>query len=257
MKQILVHEPGGPERMSVSEVPTPSPPAGHVLVAIHVSGVNFIDVYFRTGLYKSDRPVAIGSEAAGVIEQVGAGVTSLGVGDRVAYTMVRGTYAEYAVVPAANIVRVPDGVSLETAAAVLLQGATAHYLTHSTFPLGGAHVCLVHAAAGGAGGLVVQMAKRLGARVIGTVSTEAKAREMVRNLAMSEATFAEIDKALFNPVWQQVRTPAPWDTEDRLMADAARYGQDKGIQVVVKPHGGGSGASDEMSTRPCAPSTAV
>ena len=164
--------------MTHAEVPTPAPPPGHVLVAIHVSGVNFIDVYFRTGLYKSDRPTVIGSEAAGVIEAVGEGVSGLNAGDRVAYTMVRGTYAELAVVPAVNIVKIPEALSLETAAAVLLQGATAHYLTRSTFALNDSHTCLVHAAAGGAGGLVVQMAKAAGARVIGTVGTEAKAREV-------------------------------------------------------------------------------
>jgi NADPH2:quinone reductase len=149
-----------------------------VLVAIEFSGVNFIDVYFRTGLYKAERPIAIGSEAAGVIETVGEGVGDLRPGDRVAYTMIRGTYAECAVVPAINVIKVPDGVTLETAAAVLLQGATAHYLTRSTFPIGESHTCLVHAAAGGAGGMVVQMARARGARVIGTVSTSEKAREV-------------------------------------------------------------------------------
>ena len=177
MKQILVYEPGGPDAMTLAEVPTPVPPPGHVLVAIHVSGVNFLDVYFRTGLYKSDHPIAIGSEAAGVIEAVGDGVTDLAVGERVAYTMVRGTYAEYAVVPAVNAIRIPAALTFEAAAAVLLQGTTAHYLTRSTFPVNGTHTCLVHAAAGGAGGLLVQMAKAAGARVIGTVSTEAKAQE--------------------------------------------------------------------------------
>ncbi len=178
MKQILAYEPGGPGAMTLAEVPTPVAPPGHVLVAIHVSGVNFLDVYFRSGLYKSDHPVAIGSEAAGVIEAVGEGVTDLKAGDRVAYTMVRGTYAEYAVVPAINIIRIPDGLTFEAAAAVLLQGTTAHYLTRSTFPLNDTHTCLIHAAAGGAGGVVVQMAKAAGARVIGTVSTEAKAQEV-------------------------------------------------------------------------------
>ena len=162
MKQILVYEPGGPEAMTLADVPTPVPPPGHVLVAIHVSGVNFLDVYFRTGLYKSDHPIAIGSEAAGVIEAVGEGVSDLEVGERVAYTMVRGTYAEYAAVPAVNVIRIPDALTFETAAAVMLQGTTAHYLTRSTFPLDDTHACLVHAAAGGAGGLVVQMAKARG-----------------------------------------------------------------------------------------------
>jgi len=178
VKQILVYEPGGPEQMVLADVPAPAPPPGHVLVAIHVSGVNFLDVYFRTGLYQSERPITIGSEAAGVVEAVGEGVREFRPGDRVAYAMVRGTYAEYAVVPAMNLVRIPEALTIQTAAAALLQGATAHYLTRSTFPLNDTHTCLVHAAAGGAGGLVVQMAKAAGARVIGTVSTEPKAREI-------------------------------------------------------------------------------
>lgn len=179
MKQILVPEPGGPDQMVLADVPTPTPPPGHVVVALHTSGVNFLDVYFRTGLYKSDRPIAIGSEAAGIVETVGPGVTGFTPGDRVAYTMVRGTYAEYAVVPAVNLVPVPEALTLDTAAAVLLQGMTAHYLTRSTFALGNTHTCLVHAAAGGAGGLVVQMAKAAGARVIGTVGSESKAGEIL------------------------------------------------------------------------------
>lgn len=178
MKQIIVQEPGGPEQMTVVDVPTPTPGPGQVLIAVHVSGVNFIDIYFRTGLYKSERPIALGSEAAGVVEQVGSGVTDVAVGDRVAYQMVRGSYAEYALVPAIQVVKIPDAVDFTTAAAVILQGTTAHYLTHSTFPLQKGHTCLVHAAAGGAGGLVVQFAKARGARVFGTVSTEAKAREV-------------------------------------------------------------------------------
>jgi NADPH2:quinone reductase len=193
VKQILVYEPGGPDQLTLADVPTPVTPAGHVLVAVHVSGVNFIDVYFRTGLYKGDRPIVIGSEAAGVIETIGDGVTGLQAGDRVAYTMVRGTYAEFAVVPAVNIVKIPEALSLETAAAVLLQGATAHYLTRSTFPLNETHTCLVHAAAGGAGGLVVQMARAAGARVIGTVGTEAKAREIAALGAEHAIIYTEQD----------------------------------------------------------------
>lgn len=176
MKAIQVKETGGPEKMQLVEVPTPVPAAGEALVRIAASGVNFIDVYFRTGLYKSDLPVAIGSEAAGVVESVGPGVTSVAPGDRVAYAMVRGSYAEYAAVPASKLVKMPDGLDFNTAAAALLQGMTAHYLTHSTFPLKSGDTCLVHAAAGGAGGLTVQMAKMVGARVFGTVSTEEKAR---------------------------------------------------------------------------------
>ena len=118
MKQILVTVPGGPESMVLADVPVPEVPAGHVLVAIHLSGVNFLDAYYRSGLYKAEIPVTIGSEAAGVIERVGEGVTGLGVGDRVAYVMVRGSYAEYALVPAEKVVKIPDEVPFETAAAV-------------------------------------------------------------------------------------------------------------------------------------------
>jgi NADPH2:quinone reductase len=176
MKIIQVPQPGGPENMKLADVPVPSPGPGQALVRIAASGVNFIDVYFRIGLYKADLPITLGNEGAGVVEAVGPGVTEVQPGDRVAYAMARGSYAEYAVVPAAQLVPIPNGVDFETAAAAMLQGMTAHYLTHSTFPLKPGDTCLVHAAAGGAGGLTVQMAKMLGARVFGTVSTEEKAR---------------------------------------------------------------------------------
>jgi len=185
MKKILVHTRGGPETLTLDDVPTPEPGPGEALVAISASGVNFIDVYFRTGLYAAESPTAIGSEAAGVVERVGPGVTEVNVGDRVAYTMVRGSYADYAVVPAAKLVPVPAGVSLDVAAAVMLQGTTGHYLTRSTFPLESSHTCLIHAAAGGLGTVLVQMAKSRGARVIGTVSTAAKAA-LARELGADE-----------------------------------------------------------------------
>ncbi len=175
MKAILVKQLGGPEAMELVDVPVPQPGHNQALVRIAASGVNFIDVYFRIGLYKSDLPIALGMEAAGTVEAIGAGVTEAAPGDRVAYAMPRGSYAEYAVAPAASLVKIPDGLDFNTAAAVMLQGMTAHYLTYSTYPLKPGDTCLVHAAAGGAGGLIVQMAKRLGARVLGTVSTEAKA----------------------------------------------------------------------------------
>jgi NADPH2:quinone reductase len=175
MKAIRVFEPGGPESMQLVDVPTPEPGPGQALVRIAVSGVNFIDVYFRTGLYKAERPIALGNEAAGTVEAVGSDVTEVAVGDRVAYAMARGSYAEYAAAPAAVLVKLPDAVDFRTGAAAMLQGMTAHYLTHSTYPLKRGDTCLVHAAAGGAGGLVVQMAKLAGARVFGTVSTAAKA----------------------------------------------------------------------------------
>ena len=176
MKAIQVNVPGGPDSLQLVDIPKPEPGPGQARVRIAASGVNFIDIYFRTGLYKSDNPIAIGSEASGTVESVGAGVTEVAAGDRVAYVMARGSYAEYAVVPAAQLVKIPDSVSFDTAAAVMLQGMTAHYLTRSTFPLKAGDTCLVHAAAGGAGGLIVQMAKSIGARVFGTVSTPAKAQ---------------------------------------------------------------------------------
>ena len=185
MKRIVVETPGGPERMRVGDAPKPTPGPTDAVVAIAYTGVNFLDVYFRTGLYKSDMPIVLGSEASGTVESVGRDVTEVAPGDRVAYAMVRGSYAEYALVPAAQLVKIPAEVDFATAAAVMLQGTTAHYLTHSTFPLKAGNTCLVHAAAGGTGGLIVQMAKHLGARVFGTVSTEEKARQ-VRELGADE-----------------------------------------------------------------------
>ena len=186
MKRIVVDTPGGPEQMKLIDVPKPSPGPKEAVVAVAFTGVNFIDVYFRTGLYKADAPIALGSEASGTVESVGSDVTEVRPGDRVAYTMVRGSYAEYAAVPAEQLVKIPDGVDLQTAAAVMLQGTTAHYLTHSTYRLENGSTCLVHAAAGGTGGLIVQMAKYLGARVFGTVSSEDKSRQ-VRDLGADEA----------------------------------------------------------------------
>ena len=175
MKHIQVSKHGGAEELKLVESPTPAPGAGQALVRIAASGVNFIDVYFRTGLYKADLPFTPGNEASGIVESVGAGVTDLKPGDRVAYAMQRGSYAEYAVVPASQLVPLPDSVDFNTAAAAMLQGMTAHYLTHSTFPLKPGDRVLVHAAAGGAGRLIVQMAKMLGATVYGTAGSEAKA----------------------------------------------------------------------------------
>jgi NADPH2:quinone reductase len=175
MKCIQVKVVGGPENMELVEVPTPTPGPKQALVKIAASGVNFIDVYFRTGLYKADPPIALGNEAAGTVAAVGPDVTEVAPGDRVAFAMSRGSYAEYAVVPAWQLVKIPGHVDFNTAAAAMLQGMTAHYLTHSTYPLKNGDTCLVHAAAGGTGGLIVQMSKMLGARVLGTVSTEEKA----------------------------------------------------------------------------------
>ena len=171
MFAIRVQSPGGPEALEYVEVPRPTPGTGEVLVRVEAIGVNYIDVYHRTGLYKLPLPFTPGSEAAGVVEEVGEGVTELAKGDRVAYAMVPGAYAEYTVVPAAKLVRVPDGLDARTAAAAMLQGMTAHYLVHDTYRVREGTAALVHAAAGGAGSLTVQMAKQLGARVFGTAST--------------------------------------------------------------------------------------
>ncbi len=176
MKAVYIESTGGPEVMKYGDQPTPTAAAGQALVKVAASGVNFIDTYHRTGLYKLPLPAILGSEGAGTVESVGDGVTSVKPGDRVTWAMTRGSYAEYAAVPAVQLVTIPDAVSFNDAAAVMLQGMTAHYLTHSTFPLNEHHVALVHAAAGGTGRLIVQMAKLLGARVIATVGSEEKAK---------------------------------------------------------------------------------
>ncbi len=175
MKAIRVREHGGPERLQLESVPTPSPGRREALVDVAVAGVNFIDTYHRTGLYRVDLPFTPGVEAAGVVKEVGAEVEEVQPGDRVAYAMTLGAYAERAVVPAWRLVPVPEEVQLEAAAALMVQGLTAHYLTHSTCPLRRGQVALIHAAAGGTGRVMVQMARLRGARVLGTASTPDKA----------------------------------------------------------------------------------
>ena len=176
MKAVRVHAPGGPEALRYEDVEVPTPGPGQALVKIAASGLNFIDVQFRAGKYPPPAsPFTLGSEAAGTVEAVGTGVAEVAVGDRVAYTMVVGTYAEYAVVSAARLVPLPSHIDFKTAAAVMLQGTTAHYLTSSTFPLSAGDTVLVHAAAGGVGQLITQAARIRGARVIGTAGTQAKA----------------------------------------------------------------------------------
>ncbi len=175
MHSIRIHAAGGPEVLSFEEVALPPPGPGQAVVRHEAIGVNFIDVYHRVGLYPTARPFTPGLEAAGVVEAVGEGVTSVRAGDRVAYADALGAYAEAAVVPADRLVPVPAGVSSEDAAALMLQGMTAHYLASTTRPVGPGDTCLVHAAAGGVGLLLCQIAHRRGARVIATVSTEAKA----------------------------------------------------------------------------------
>lgn len=177
MKAIRIHQLGGPEVLQLEEIPDPEPREGEAVVRIEAAGLNFIDVYFRTGLYKAPSlPFTLGQEAAGTVEAVGPGAAGVAVGDRVAYAGVQGAYAEKAAVPAARLVKLPEGVTTRQGAAAMLQGMTAHYLATSTYPLKEGDACLVHAAAGGAGQLLCQIAKLRGARVIGTVSNEEKAR---------------------------------------------------------------------------------
>jgi NADPH2:quinone reductase len=173
---VRAHKTGGPEVMQLDEVQLPPPGAGQALVRIEAAGVNFIDIYQRSGHYQLPLPLALGVEAAGVVEQVGSGVTDIRVGQPVAWTNVNGAYATHAVVPADRLVPIPEGVPSKVAAAVMLQGMTAHYLTRDTYPLKRGEWCVIHAAAGGVGLLFCQMAKRIGARTIGTAGNEDKAQ---------------------------------------------------------------------------------
>ncbi|MBI2529417.1 MAG: quinone oxidoreductase [Candidatus Rokubacteria bacterium] len=175
MKAIRVHTPGGPEVLRLEDVPEPTPGAGQALVKLEAAGLNYIDVYFRTGANKVPLPFTPGLEGAGTVTALGAGVSDVKVGDRVAYTGIPGSYAQLNVCPANRLVKLPDGLSFRDGAAAMLQGMTAHYLVVSTYPLRKGETCLVHAAAGGMGLLLCQMAKMRGATVIGTASTEEKA----------------------------------------------------------------------------------
>jgi len=210
MKAIQIHETGGPEVLTLADLPIPTPGPGQVLIKIAATGVNFIEIYFREGRYKAPLPLVPGMEAAGVVEQLGEGVSGFAVGDHVASTGVIGSYAEYALAPAAQLVKVPNGIDLKIAAASILQGMTAHYLSHSSFPLKAGDTALIHAAAGGTGQLLVQMAHAIGARVIATVSTEAKA-ELARAAGADEV----------------IRyTEADFETETKRLTDG------RGVDVV-------------------------
>lgn len=176
MKAIRVHAHGGADALRLEEIDPPSPARGEALVRVAYSGLNFIDVYYRSGLNKPPQlPFTLGMEAAGTVAALGEGVTEVAIGDRVAWSMVLGTDAEYAVAPAWRLARIPDAVEFDVAAAVMLQGMTAHYLTHDTFALKPGDTALVHAAAGGAGYALTQVARLRGARVIATVGSDAKA----------------------------------------------------------------------------------
>ena len=215
MKAIQIKQTGGPEVMELVDLPVPQAKANEAVVKIAAAGVNFIDVYNREGRYKAPLPLVLGQEAAGVVSAVGSDVRDVKVGDRVAYTMSLGSYAEYAAVPAERLVKIPAGVSDRDAAAAMLQGMTAHYLSHDTYPLKKGETALVHAAAGGVGLLLVQMAHNFGARVIATVSTEEKA-------ALARAAGAD-DVILY--------TQADFEAETKRMI-AGKSGGGKGVDVV-------------------------
>jgi NADPH2:quinone reductase len=210
MKAIRVHAAGGPEVLKLDDIPSPAPKAGEALVKVDAAGLNYIDVYFRTGMYKAELPLTLGMEAGGTVTAVGANVSEVKVGDKVAYTGVAGAYAEQAVVPSSKLVVLPSGVSTKQGAAAMLQGMTAHYLACSTYPLKKGDTCLVHAAAGGVGLLLCQIAKLRGARVIGTVSTDEKAK-LAREAGADETI---------------IYTRQDFEAEVKRMTDG------KGVQVV-------------------------
>lgn len=203
MKAIFIEQTGGPEVLQYGDFPDPQPAAGQAVVKIAATGVNFIDTYHRSGLYKIPLPAVLGSEGAGTVVSTGDGVANFKPGDRVVWAMSRGSYAELAAVPATALIPIPAGVDFNDAAAAMLQGMTAHYLSHSTFPLKPGHTALIHAAAGGTGGLLVQMAKMLGARVIGTAGSPEKA-DLARQdgaddmILYRERDFAEEVKRITN-----------------------------------------------------------
>jgi NADPH2:quinone reductase len=210
MKAIQIHSTGGPEVLQLADLPIPEPGPGQVLVRLEATGVNFIEVYFRKGVYKASLPITPGSEGAGTVEELGPGVTGFAAGDAVASVSLMGSYAEYALVPAAQLVKIPEGLTMEYAAAALLQGMTAHYLAYSTYPLKSGDTALVHAGAGGVGLLLTQMAAHIGARVITTVSTKEKA-ELSREAGAS-------DVILY--------------TEENFETEVKRLTEGKGVNVV-------------------------
>ncbi len=210
MKAVRIHRYGGPEVLQTEEVPIPEPGAGQARVRLEACGVNFADIYQRLGQYQLALPGILGQEGAGVVDAVGPDVTDVRPGDRVAYASVTGSYAQYAIVPTWQLVPIPQGLDAVTAAAALLQGMTAHYLTHHTYPLKPTDTALVHAAAGGVGHLLVQMARRQGARVLAMVSTDQKA-EIARSLGANETI---------------VHTRADFE------AEAKRFTGGRGVQVV-------------------------
>jgi len=228
MKAIQVAVVGGPEVLTLVDLPVPDPKPNEALVQIKAAGVNFIDVYFREGRYPAPLPFINGQEAAGVLVAVGVDVTRFRLGDRVAYTGVLGSYADYAAVPADRLVRIPDELDFDQAAAAMLQGMTAHYLSHSAYPIKSGQMALIHAAAGGVGLLLVQMAKQLGARVIATAGSEAKA-QLARDAGADEVI---------------IYTEQDFETETRAMTEG------QGVHVVYDGVGKDTFARDLKVLRP-------
>src|SRR5574341_527034 len=247
MKTVRVHQYGGLEALKYEEVTVPEPGEGEARVKIEAIGVNFIDIYHRLGRYLGKLPLTLGQEAAGMVDAVGPNVTDVKPGDRVAYASVQGSYAEYAIVPAWRLVPIPMGVDTQQAAAVMIQGMTAHYLTFSTYPLKQGETALVHAAGGGTGQLLVQIAKRRGARVIGTVSTEEKAARAREAGADEIILYTQVDfevevKRLTNNVGVDVVYDSVGkDTFDKSLNCLRRrgsmvlYGQSSGSVPPVDP----------------------
>src|ERR1044071_1708949 len=210
MQAIQVSKVGGPEVLTPVDLPLPTPKNNEAVVQIKAAGVNFIDVYFREGRYPTQLPFVDGQEGAGVVTQAGSEVTTLRAGDRVAYSSALGSYAEYAAVPAGRLIKIPDELDFEQAAAAMLQGMTAHYLLYSSYKLQSGETALIHAAAGGVGLLLVQMAKRIGARVIGTAGTHDKA-QLARDASADECI---------------VYTESDFETETKRLTDS------QGVHVV-------------------------
>jgi NADPH2:quinone reductase len=228
MKAIQVARTGGPEVLTLVDTPVPDPKPNEALVQVKAAGINFIDVYFREGRYPAPLPFIDGQEAAGVVVAVGPDVTTLRLGNRVAYTGALGGYAEYAAVPADRLVKIPDELDFDQAAAAMLQGMTAHYLSHSTYPINPGDTALIHAAAGGVGLLLVQMAKKLGARVIATAGSEAKA-ELARGAGADEVI---------------IYTEQDFETETQRLTDG------QGVSVVYDGVGQDTFAKDLNVMRP-------
>jgi len=228
MKAIQVQKHGGPEVLTLADLPVPKPKSNEVVVKISAAGINFVDVYFREGRYPAPLPFVVGQEAAGIVSEVGSEVKSWKPGDRVAYTSILSSYAEYAAVPADRLVRIPETITFEQAAAAMLQGMTAHYLVNSTYPLKKGETALIHAAAGGVGLLLVQMAKNIGARVIGTVGSPDKAK-LAREAGADEViNYTEQD----------------FETETRRLTDG------KGVHVVYDGVGQSTFEKDLNVLRP-------